>query len=1020
MDIGHSYGGGRCLAWAIAWMLLLGLGVFGQSTLARLTGRVVDGEQRPIAGAMVTAYDTQRNIVREVVADEQGRYVFTALEPTTYRITARHPTAGAAVEALLTLQLGEQREMLLELLPTMTFDAEVRVEAAAFERAYAGQSRTVEEKSIQTLPLAGRNFVDLVKLSPGVTPGRENVGGGPFKEPDSGVGAAAAPRLAFGGQTELNTLVQLDGLDHIQTVTGLPRAAPPTEAVEAFRVSNATFESEYGRSLGGFVNILTKSGTNNLRGSLYGYGVHDALNARPLLTGTRSVLRQFQFGATLGGPLRRDRWFFLTNYEGQRRAESNRFSQVILFNLDAINAVRQYYGLTPETADQLRTGDYDLGFGRLDWRPDDRHALAVRLNTLVGATHGFLGGGGRASPASTTARDNRTTDVTVSATYTVMLTPTRVGEMRGQWARRDFVFRPRFAEPALELPNLIVMGKSTSDVDEYREDRIQMAGTFTQLKGQHTIKVGGDWSRLDDAARWDLFYPARIIFGGLLPAFLHRAPDGRPSPQPSTFWFPFVTGATVAPPMPFPFTRAVPEALLPNVTTRLAHAHYGLFGQDQWQATSALSVTFGIRYDMETYPRRFFDRRDGNNVQLRVGLAWGVGQGIIRAGYGVFTDRIASSVGQVIFGAEWISRGDVPTAPQLFADVARFAGRFRQATISGPPSATSPIGAARATDIFLRGTADAPAGYGVLVGQALPPGTLPLPTAESGATASFSDNLSRRLRNPYAQQLTLGVEYLWRGVVWSAAYLRVLALKLPGHTGNLNAFQTGLLPTGKPILAGRRFAELGHFFATDNLGASGYHGGFFMARRAWRQGWSLSVAHTWSKTLTTVDAANNLADYPEGLTLERFLSRQHATHRLAATIAGEVPRPAGWLGGWQGSLVIALESGRPFNVFAGGDFNGDGNPNSDRPGWLPRNSFQGPGLATVDARLGRRFQLGERYGLEVTLDAFNLTNRVNIRDLNLAYGGIRLDMPPNPLLQFGAPRDVFGARQLQFGIKLRF
>jgi hypothetical protein len=180
------------------------------------------------------------------------------------------------------------------------------------------------------------------------------------------------------------------------------------------------------------------------------------------------------------------------------------------------------------------------------------------------------------------------------------------------------------------------------------------------------------------------------------------------------------------------------------------------------------------------------------------------------------------------------------------------------------------------------------------------------------------------------------------------------------------------------------------------------------------------VAHTWSKTLTTVDAVNNLADYPEGLTMERFLSRQHAAHRLAATIAGETPRPTGWLGGWQGAVVIALESGRPFNVFAGGDFNGDGNPNSDRPGLLPRNSFRGPGFAAVDVRLGRHFQLGEHSRLEVTLDAFNVANRVNIRDLNLAYGGINLDLPPNPLLQFGAPRDVFGARQLQLGVKLRF
>ena len=104
--------------------------------------------------------------------------------------------------------------------------------------------------------------MDFVKLSSGVAIGRENVGGGPFKEPDTGVGAAAAPRLSFGGQQELNTLVQVDGVDNVQTFTGLPRATPSQEAVKEFRILNSTYLAEYGRALGGFVNIVTKSGTN--------------------------------------------------------------------------------------------------------------------------------------------------------------------------------------------------------------------------------------------------------------------------------------------------------------------------------------------------------------------------------------------------------------------------------------------------------------------------------------------------------------------------------------------------------------------------------------------------------------------------------------------------------------------------------------------------------------------------------------------------------------------------------------
>src|SRR5204863_5490118 len=126
-----------------------------------------------------------------------------------------------------------------------------------------------------------RNFVDFAKLSSGVAPGRENTGGGAFKEPDAGVGAAAAPRLTFGGQSELNTMILVDGVDNIQTFTGLPRVTPSQEAVQEFRILNSTFLAEYGRALAGFVNIITNSGTNKLHGSADYCGINDALNATP-------------------------------------------------------------------------------------------------------------------------------------------------------------------------------------------------------------------------------------------------------------------------------------------------------------------------------------------------------------------------------------------------------------------------------------------------------------------------------------------------------------------------------------------------------------------------------------------------------------------------------------------------------------------------------------------------------------------------------------------------------------------
>src|SRR5262249_39604477 len=266
-------------------------------------------------------------------------------------------------------------------------------EAPLIDTTKAEVSRVVNEQSIESLPIIGRNFVDFAKLSSGVAPGRGNGGGGAFKEPEAGGGEAAAPRLSFGGQSELDSMIFVDGADNIQTFTGLPRATPSQESVREFRVLNSTYSSEYGRALGGFVNIVTKSGTNDVHGSAYYFGMNNALNTAPLLTGPNPALRQNQFGGTFGAPLVKDKTFFFANYEGQRRAESNKFSTVILNNLAGINATKTSFRLTPEVTNQIRSNDYDGFLVKLDHHLSENHSASVRYNLLDSQTNGFLGGG---------------------------------------------------------------------------------------------------------------------------------------------------------------------------------------------------------------------------------------------------------------------------------------------------------------------------------------------------------------------------------------------------------------------------------------------------------------------------------------------------------------------------------------------------------------------------------------------------------------------------------------------------
>src|SRR5262249_53700403 len=133
-------------------------------------------------------------------------------------------TVGGSEALDITLELGASSEVV-----------NVTDEAPLIDTVKAEVSRVVNQQSIEALPIIGRNFVDFAKLSSAVAPGRENTGGGAFKEPDAGVGEAAAPRLSFGGQSELNSMILVDGADNIQTFTGLPRATPSQESVREFR-----------------------------------------------------------------------------------------------------------------------------------------------------------------------------------------------------------------------------------------------------------------------------------------------------------------------------------------------------------------------------------------------------------------------------------------------------------------------------------------------------------------------------------------------------------------------------------------------------------------------------------------------------------------------------------------------------------------------------------------------------------------------------------------------------------------
>ena len=307
-------------------------------------------------------------------------------------------------------------------------------------------------------------------------------------------------------------------------------------------------------------------------------------------------------------------------------------------------------------------------------------------------------------------------------------------------------------------------------------------------------------------------------------------------------------------------------------------------------------------------------------------------------------------------------------------------------------------------------------------------GQVPAPPAPGGiVNPGFRDNKDGALRTPYSEQASLQISHeLGGGFAITAGYLYVHGLKLAAHTGLLNGVQTGTTPFGKPVFAraagGRRFLELGDFYVVDDIGFSIHHGGSLEIEKSFSRGFSLHGSYTFSKTINNSESVANLADLPEGPSIapERAVSRQSVPHRFTLAFVSEIPKDVSLLRNFKFSSLLTAQSGRRFNVFAGSDANGDGNPLSDRPGRLGRNTLIGPNFVTFDLRIARPIHLSERVVAEFSADFFNLFNRVNVTDLNTVYGGIDLSLPPNPLLGFGTPRDASNPFQVQYGMKLRF
>src|SRR5215510_11725916 len=324
---------------------------FGQanSNAADIQGTVTDSSGALVANASVTARNPATNVSRDVTTNDEGFYRIINIPPGDYEITVEAPNFKKAVMPKVTVTVGQAATVdvtleLGQLTESVTIsDATTEI----VETSKTAVATTIDQQRINNLPINERNYLSFALTTS--TVGRDN--GRP-------IGPAPTTGLNFGGQRGRSNLVQVDGADNTDNSVNASRSTVSQEAVQEFQVVTNSFAPEFGRSAGGVVNVVTKSGTNDFHGNVFGFLRHRSFQARNAFAPIEDPpFTRTQYGLTLGGPLDRDRTFFFFAFEQRRRNESGFFTSDVDANLTSSVTIagQTFRNLTPQQAAYINT-----------------------------------------------------------------------------------------------------------------------------------------------------------------------------------------------------------------------------------------------------------------------------------------------------------------------------------------------------------------------------------------------------------------------------------------------------------------------------------------------------------------------------------------------------------------------------------------------------------------------------------------------------------------------------------------
>jgi len=1054
--------------------------VFISSALAQvgngsIAGQVTDATHAAVPNAMLRLVNSDTGVVREARSDAGGIYNFPVVPPGIYTVRAELTGFKSFEVTNLEVQVAQQVKRDFELaVGTTESRMEVSATAAVLEQRNAEMGQVISPKEVVELPLNGRNYFDLARLTPGVT---------------ELAGSSQSTGLAINGQRANQISFYFDGVDTRTETSGRPAFTPSIEAIQEFKVQENNFAAEYGRNPAA-INLSLKPGANEYHGSVFEFLRNNKLDARSYFAQRVDPLRRNQFGAVISGPIKRNKTFFMGNYEGlrTRRASTlyltvpsgpqragdfsggpaiydpatyapstgkrqafagnliptSRFGQIgvgALTYYPQPNAAGSaaYNYITPVST----VGDGDQGHGRIDHTFNDTDSIFGRYSysTAVNLSPAGL-------PATGSNEYTKASSVTIQEVH--IFSPTQVNQFRTAWTFFDdnltfptlsqnvtasqfglLNLNPpgtAFGVPQINVPGLTTIGANPFQPGGQRENIYSIADDYSWTRGQHNFKFGFDGRYYRPASRVQQTPNGIITFANQFTTQPGVAGSGNAIAD-------LVLGT--------PNSIRATQLAESNSLVSLKYYYYGFYGQDEVRVGPNLVINAGLRYEYQTpYKERYGDlaaldfantrmikqgeginalnRADGNNFAPRLGIAYTLNpKTVIRTGAGVFFGSPRGSE----FGSFQLSPPFViDTTLNSNALVPDLAGRAFQTPVVR--TASGQIALTPTTNVFV---------------------------------------LDQNFRTNYTYEWNFGVQReLAARWLLEAAYVGNSAHKLTGRDLPNQAYPD-VDPTRPTSITSRRpNANIGDVSLVQSLDNSNYHSLAVKLNKRYSNGLSIIGGYTYSKAMgiggalfgdqsRTQDERNRAAEYAP---LEF-----NQKHRVTLAWVYELPfgrgrtmgtnfhGPAGSLiSGWSIQGSFTAHTGFPLTPVSSASSNVgrqdmnradrscDGNLSGDRQsvnGWFQTSCFAnhafgrfgtsgngvivGPGLTTVDLAVLKNTAVplpGRESGnLQFRAEFFNALNHAAFNDPNMTAG----------TAQFGLIRSTrVNGREVQLALKFLF